>query len=207
MLPEPGGRTSSEYDTLAQLLRYNAEVVLHALDGAPNTAGSPLSALIAARTMADVINDVTQVLVHEARRAGHTWEAIGQLLRISRQAAQQRFGGTSGDETRTEFAPLARRSTEIIHQIRDHDWDRLTADWDQTMRTKLPIEQVAEVWQQLSQSAGALRAVGRPSIVRKGPYRIADVPLVFEHGPMKARVTFNHDNSVAGLFILLPDAE
>jgi len=30
---------------------------------------------------------------------------------------------------------------------------------------------------------------------------------VFEHGPMKARVTFDRDDSVAGLFILLPDAE
>lgn len=30
------------------------------------------------------------------------------------------------------------------------------------------------------------------SVVRKGPYPIADVPLVFGHGPMKARVVFNH---------------
>lgn len=50
------------------------------------------------------------------------------------------------------------------------------------MRTKLPVEQVAEVWQQLSRSAGALQALGRPSIVRRGPYRIAEVPLVFETG-------------------------
>ncbi len=75
------------------------------------------------------------------------------------------------------------------------------------MRTKLPVEQVAELWQQLSRSAGALQAIGRPSIAHKGPFRIADVPLVFEHGPMKACVTFNRDNSVAGLFILLPDVE
>lgn len=207
MAEERRGEAPGEHDTLAQLLRYNAEVVLQALTGAPATPRSPLSALIAARTMAEVAHDVTQVLVHEARRAGHTWQEIGQLLRISRQAAQQRFGGTSMDDTSTEFAPLAQRSTEIVQQMRDRDWDRLTADWDETMLSKLPVAQVAEVWQQLSGSAGALQAVGRPSIVRKGPFRIADVPLVFEHGPMMARVTFNHDNSVAGLFILLPEAE
>ncbi|MGI8414388.1 MAG: DUF3887 domain-containing protein [Solirubrobacteraceae bacterium] len=117
------------------------------------------------------------------------------------------FAEGSVADASVEFAPLAQRSTEIVEQIRDHDWDGLTADWDETMRTKLPVEQVAEVWQQLSSSAGALQALGPPSIVRKGPFRIAEVPLVFEHGPMKARITFNHDNSVAGLFILLPDAE
>lgn len=207
MEEDPPRRPSSAHDTLAQLLHDNAEVVLQALARAPDEPRFPLSALIAARTMAEVIDDVTRVLVQEARRAGHTWQEIGQVLRITRQAAQQRFGGTSMDDASTELAPLAQRSIEIIEQIRDRDWDRVAADWDQTMRTKLPIEQLAEVWQQLSRNAGALQAIGRPSIVRKGPYRIADVPLVFEHGPMKARVTFNHDNSVAGLFILLPDAE
>ncbi len=106
-----------------------------------------------------------------------------------------------------KVAPLAQRATEIIEQLRDHDWDRLTADWDETMRTKLPAEQVDEMWQQLSRNVGALQVIGRPSIVRKGPYRIADVPLAFEHGPMKARITFNRDDSIAGLFMLLPDAE
>ncbi len=110
-------------------------------------------------------------------------------------------------DTSTEFAPLAQRSTEIIEQIRDRDWDRVTADWDETMRSKLPVEQLAEVWQQVVSKAGALQAIGRPSVVRKGPFRIADVPLVFEHGPMKARVTFDRGDWVAGLFILLPDAE
>lgn len=51
------------------------------------------------------------------------------------------------DDTSTEFAPLAQRSTEIIEQIRDRDWDRVTVDWDETMPSKLPVEQLGEVWQ------------------------------------------------------------
>ncbi len=51
------------------------------------------------------------------------------------------------DDTSTEFAPLAQRSTEIIEQIRDRDWGRVTVDWDETMRSKLPVEQLGEVWQ------------------------------------------------------------
>jgi len=48
-------------------------------------------------------------------------------------------------------------------------------------------------------------AIGRPSIVGRGPYRVCDVPIVFEHGPMRARVSFNRAGSVNGLFITLPE--
>ncbi len=111
------------------------------------------------------------------------------------------------DDPNGEFEPLAQRSTQIIQQIRDRDWDRVTADWNQTMRSGLPVEQLAEAWEQVLSNAGVLQTIGRPAIVRKGPFRIAEVPLVFEGGPMKARVTFGYDNRVGGLFILLPDAE
>lgn len=33
-----------------------------------------------------------------ARREGHSWAAIGYALGVSKQAAQQRFGGTAEDE-------------------------------------------------------------------------------------------------------------
>jgi hypothetical protein len=36
----------------------------------------------------------------------------------------------------------------------------------------------------------AITATGRPTIVGRGPYRVCDVALVFEHGPMRARVSF-----------------
>jgi len=201
------GEAGGGRDKLALLLERNAAVVVGELRRAPGGPRSPMSALTAARTSAEVIEDVTRQLVLEARAAGHTWQEIGGLLRTSRQAAQQRFGGEPMDTVNGEFEPLARRAAEIIEQLRTADWEGLTVDWDETMHAKLPVAQVAEVWAGLTGSAGELQAVGRPSIVRRGPYRIADLPLVFEHGPMKARVTFNHDDTVAGLWILLPDAD
>ena len=37
-------------------------------------------------------NQLLQQAVHSARAAGHSWTAIGHVLGMSRQAAQQRFG-------------------------------------------------------------------------------------------------------------------
>ncbi len=40
------------------------------------------------------VRSLLQQSVDSARAAGHTWSEIGDILSMSRQAAQQRFGGT-----------------------------------------------------------------------------------------------------------------
>ena len=50
-----------------------------------------LTVVGAARTMAQLADDVLRVLVEDARQEGHTWNEIGDVLGTSRQAAFQRF--------------------------------------------------------------------------------------------------------------------
>jgi hypothetical protein len=187
-------------EDLALVLERNLELVRSALQ-AP--AGG-LAALTAACTVDDTIDEVIQALVEDAREAGHTWHEIGEVLAISRQAAQQRFGrpATPGDP---EDARIARRAVDLIEQLSQHDWEAASADWDETMRAKLPVEELAGTWQQIVANAGEVTTIGRPSIVGRGPYRVCDVPIVFEHGPMRARVSFNRAGAVSGLFITLPE--
>lgn len=52
----------------------------------------PIQALETCSSMAFTVDDITRDSVDRARRAGQTWEEIGTALRISKQAAQQRFG-------------------------------------------------------------------------------------------------------------------
>lgn len=94
---------------------------------------------------------------------------------------------------------------DLIEQLSQHDWAAASADWDETMRAKLPVDELASTWQQIVANAGEVTALGRPSIVGRGPYRVCDVPIVFEHGPMRARVSFNRAGAVSGLFITLPE--
>ncbi|MCJ8320370.1 MAG: hypothetical protein MJK12_12100 [Colwellia sp.] len=55
------------------------------------------SADIAHKECADLLSDA----VHQARRLQHSWTAIGDVLGISRQAAQQRFNPNAADTTNT----------------------------------------------------------------------------------------------------------
>jgi|SRR5579875_1010217 len=187
---------------VALVLEQNLGLVTAALRGGPDAA-PPMSALVSARTAADAVEQATRLLVQEARAAGRTWQEIGELLATTRQAAQQRFGQSMSE---TEHAHLAARAEEVVAQVDAGAWEKATADWDEVMRAELGVDRLADAWRKVTASAGPLRTIGHSSVVRRGPYRIADVPLVFEHGPMKARVAFNHDDEISGLFVLLPDA-
>jgi hypothetical protein len=46
--------------------------------------------------------DLLAQSVNSARVAGHSWSAIGEVLGMSRQAAQQRFGGANEQEAADE---------------------------------------------------------------------------------------------------------
>src|SRR5579875_2434921 len=178
---------------VALVLDHNLAVVNAALRDEPG-APSAMSALLSARTAAEAIEQATRLLVQQARAAGRTWQEIGELLAITQPAADG------------EHAHLAARAAEVVGQVDRAAWEQVTADWDEVMRGELGVDRLADGWQKITASAGPMQTIGHSSVVRKGPYRIADVPLIFEHGPMKARVVFNHEDKISGLFVLLPDA-
>lgn len=196
----PDGADPEARERLVVLLERNIETVLATL----RDAGSPLAGLAAAITLDDAVEQTIQTFVSDARAAGHTWQEIGELLAISRQAAQQRFG-RAPDEADPQQARLGQRAVEIVQQLAQHDWTAASVDWDQTMRAKLPLSELAATWDQIISNTGPLTASGRPTVSRRGPFLVCDVPLVFQHGPMRARISFNRSGEVSGLFITLPE--
>ena len=47
---------------------------------------------------------------------------------------------------------------------------------------------------------------GAPFVRRIGDHTVVDIPLRYEAGEMKARIAFDADEKVAGLFILPPES-
>jgi hypothetical protein len=55
--------------------------------------GEPLEAVAVARRIREAAEDLERARVKEARERGVSWREIGLLYEMSKQAAQQRFGG------------------------------------------------------------------------------------------------------------------
>lgn len=74
------------------------------------------------------------------------------------------------------------------------------------MRDRLTEEGLAEAWAHIVGLAGAYERHGDTDPVRAGDFTTTNTPLTFEAGNFVARITFRDDQTIAGLYILDPDA-
>lgn len=149
--------------------------------------------------------------VQQAREAGRTWQEIGQVLGVSRQAAFQKYGKPidprNGEVMNTSPLPEAIELAQAVIDDHAHGrWTDITARFDETMRAGLTEEGLAEAWAYLAGIAGAYESHGDTEAVRAGDFTITTTPLTFEAGDFVARITFRDDQTIAGLYILNPEA-
>lgn len=170
-----------------------------------------LSAISVAVKLRQAAEAVVPQVVDNARACGHTWQEIGDILGISRQAAFQRFGHPTDPRTgkpmnKSPLPGAEKRATEVFEQLRNGEWHDVYATFDDTMREKMPDEaQLGAIWAQVAATVGEFESADTPTIRRAADYTIADVPLKFEAADMTGRVTFDNADRIAGLFILSPD--
>ncbi len=193
---------SSVRETLATLLEQNVAAVARALR--QPAVGSALGVLSASITVAEVAEDAMRSLVADARAEGRTWAEIGTILRISRQAAQQRFREelAMGDQ---ELAGLGAEGLKVLRQWAAGEGRLMVPRFDEAVRERLDEAGLAAAWAQVEGLSGKLLTVGRPTVAARDKYRVVDIPLAFERGPMKARISFDSEDRIAGLFVLYPD--
>ncbi|MET9567854.1 hypothetical protein ACFYNW_35755 [Streptomyces virginiae] len=60
----------------------------------------------ASRVGAEEASRLLREAVHGARAAGHSWDAVGRVLGVSRQAAQQRFAGKAAGGASPSVPPV-----------------------------------------------------------------------------------------------------
>ncbi|MFE2581096.1 DUF3887 domain-containing protein [Streptomyces sp. NPDC059378] len=182
-------------------------------------AGSPVAQpayLDLVRLAEDVDGLAEQVLklcVQQCRDAGHTWQEIGDLLGVTRQAAFQRFGkpidprtGEPMDKT-VRMTDAAARATEIAAAVLDGRMDEARRSFNAEVLAAFTDEVRLDGLATVAGLVGAFEGFGEgePFVRRIGDHTVVDVPLRYEAGDMKARVAFDADEKVAGLFILAPE--
>jgi hypothetical protein len=191
--------------TIAARLNQEIGAILAApvLSSEKNALG-PLRASIDVQARAA---ELVSAAVEQARHEGCTWQEVGGLLGVSRQAAFQRFGKPidprTGEVMNTtplpEAAPLAEA---IIDSLTRGAWDEVADQFDTKMREGLTVDGLAAAWAQIVGLAGAYDHRGQTEASRAADITVTNTPLSFEAGDFTARISFRNDQTIAGLYIL-----
>lgn len=150
----------------------------------------------------------------QARQAGHTWQEIGDLLGVTRQAAFQRFGrpidprtGEPMDKT-VRMTDAAERARAVVTEVLDGRMSEARKSFNAQVLAAFTDAVRGDALATVAGLVGAFEGFGtdEPFVRRIGDHTVVDLPLRYEAGDMKARVAFDTDEKVAGLFILTPEA-
>lgn len=187
--------------------------------GLTAAAGSPLNSpdyldLVRRAQEADVLaGQVLKLCVQQARDAGHTWQEIGDLLGVTRQAAFQRFGkpidprtGEPMDKT-VHMTDAAERAVTVATDVLENRMDDARPSFNAEVLAAFTDEVRGDAMATVAGLVGAFEGFGQgePFVRRVGDYTVVDIPLRYEAGDMKARVAFDAGEKVAGFFILAPE--
>jgi Protein of unknown function (DUF3887) len=198
--------------SLSALLAEQASLLADAV-GSPLAPPSYLDQVRNALRAHQLAEQVLKLCVQQSRDAGHTWQEVGDLLGVTRQAAFQRFGkpidprtGEPMDKT-VRMADAAERAVEIVTAVLDGRMDEARQSFNAEVLAAFTDEVRANGLATVTGLVGAFEGFGEgePFVRRIGDHTVVDIPLRYEAGDMKARVAFDTDEQVAGLFILAPE--
>ena len=197
---------------LSGLLAEHASALAQAV-GSPLAPPAYLDLVRRARNLDDLAGQVLRLCVQQSRDAGRTWQEIGDLLGVTRQAAFQRFGkpidprtGEPMDKT-VRMADAAERANAIVAAVLDGRMDEARQSFNAQVTEAFTDEVRGSALATVAGLVGAFEGFGEgePFVRRIGDHTVVDLPLCYEAGDMKARVSFDQDEKVAGLFILAPN--
>jgi hypothetical protein len=202
---------SPSLSALGTLLAQQASALAEAA-GSPLTAPAYLDLVRRAREAEVLAGQVLRLSVQQCRDAGHTWQEIGDLLGVTRQAAFQRFGkpidprtGEPMDKT-VHMADAAERAVKIATDVIEGRMDQARLSFNDQVLAAFTDEVRGNALATVAGLVGAFEGFGdaEPFVRRIGDHSVVDIPLRYEAGDMKARVAFDADEQVAGFFILPP---
>lgn len=88
----------------------------------------------------------------------------------------------------------------LVQQLAARQFDRVEARFDQKMSRALPQAKLAAVWDGLTGQAGKFHSISAVSRQDHGGFRIVVVTCQFEKAKLDARVVFDAEGKVSGLF-------
>ena len=105
------------------------------------------------------------------------------------------------------MAGAAERARKIVTDVLDDHMDEARKSFNAQVLEAFTDEVRGSGLATVIGMVGAFEGFGdgEPFVRRVGDHTVVDIPLRYEAGDMKARVAFDPDEKVAGLFILAPE--
>lgn len=150
-----------------------------------------------------------------ARAAGRTWQQIGEVLGVSRQAAFKRFGTLDPHSASTVAAGPDVDPEDIVERVfsslAEGDYPVIRGLMSEAAARALPRRKVLRVWRDVLARVGPLQGFSGhqtrthageviPGGAQQGPF-VARVILEHETGQMVGHVSVNWAGRVDGLLI------
>ena len=207
MVDSPGTLTA-----LSGLLAEQASVLTEEV-ASPLASPACLTLVRRAQEIDDLAGQVLKLCVQQCRDAGHTWQEIGDLLGVTRQAAFQRFGkpvdprtGEPMDKT-VRMTDAAERARVIVTAVLEGRMDEARRSFNTQVLEAFTDQVRGDGLATVAGLVGEFEGFGEgePFVRRIGDHTVVDIPLGYEAGDMKARVAFDTDEKVAGIFVLAPE--
>lgn len=162
-------------------------------------------------------------LVVGARAAGVSWQAIGDALGVSRQAAFKRFGGAdvhaeNENDMVTQTIDLIDRTRAVFERLNAGDYEAVRTQMTYACARTLSKRKLQGVWTQVVTATGRLEssadltvqtADGTNSLKRFANRILANGAIVqatlrHEAGEWIGRVAYNGSGKITGLLIAPP---
>ncbi len=104
-------------------------------------------------------------------------------------------------------ARLIRKGMSVVDLLAKSKFDSVGATFDATMKDLLPAEKVSEVWKSLQTRYGAYKATVGSRIEEVSGYKAVFIAIQFDQGRLDAKIVFNAEEKVIGLFFVPSSAQ
>jgi len=181
---------------------------LERADPASDQALTAAKRVSIAAELKTVVDQVLHDSVEDARANEVSWQQIGDLLGISRQAAFQRFRnpddprGNEHMRTKTNEA-LIPKAEQIYHELEADNYEAVASEMTFVAQRVLNRRKVMDVWADVRSTAGSLESIGESFVRPSGRNAVVvETPLAFEAADVIGRIAYNKRDKIVGMLIL-----
>lgn len=93
------------------------------------------------------------------------------------------------------------KAMSVVEKLAAGDFAGITAMFDATMTSALPESTLRATWEGVMAQFGAFQRHGEPRTAQEMGFTAVYVPCTFERGALTAKVVFDDQGKIAGLFL------